>query len=428
MCPDARLMLVLWNVFLDSGNNAMTPKGFSLGRDSVVQKPSSASIVVRRSSTSTSGAPSATWPREPAPALVLETEQAHVVGSGVAAVERWRQFNGVRRNEGRTSSEKRAMRWDINTDPVDRGRYCKESAQAILDGPARGPSLRPGPGLIVVYRLRPLVYNPLEQRLIEPDRPSSVYGVTWLQVYSYYNTHSSRDRWPVKSFVRVPMLVDSANLVFGIYLTYDLVVTNFGDYRATNVSSPWSRAPTVTNFCPPLFMHMKPVILESFVQHFYAYRIYCLGWRSPYLPIAIVLHIAFNTQTVASFRNVYSSFDACGLQSLITVLCDVLITVGMVYTLMSNRTHVRRTNNVLNLLAIYAVNCGILHLMFAIACVVLFATYPNALIYAASFFIMVRLSLCAFMSILNSRDHLRETLDGPGGVVVVTLTKTTLPR
>ncbi|KAH9033555.1 hypothetical protein EDB85DRAFT_1951516 [Lactarius pseudohatsudake] len=70
----------------------------------------------------------------------------------------------------------------------------------------------------------------------------------------------------------------------------------------------------------------------------------------------------------------------------------------MVYTLLSNRTHVRRTNDVLNLLAIYAVNCGILHLMFAIACVVLFATYPNALIYTASFFIMVRLSLCAFMS------------------------------
>ncbi len=65
------------------------------------------------------------------------------------------------------------------------------------------------------------------------------------------------------------------------------------------------------------------------------------------------------------------------------VLCDVLITVGMVYYLLSNRTQVRRyvrvrtsqkrhysvytgslarTNNVLNLLAIYAVNCGTLNL------------------------------------------------------------------
>ncbi|KAI9437248.1 hypothetical protein H4582DRAFT_336595 [Lactarius indigo] len=99
------------------------------------------------------------------------------------------------------------------------------------------------------------------------------------------------------------------------------------------------------------------------------------------------------------------------------VLCDVLITVGMVYTLLSNRTRVRRTNNVLNLLAIYAINCGILHLVFAISCVILFTRFQYTLIWTPSLYIMVRLSLCAFMAILNSRDNLRETLDGPGGVV-----------
>ncbi len=60
----------------------------------------------------------------------------------------------------------------------------------------------------VVHRHGPLVYvrltvcNTLLQDLIEPDWPSSIYGVTWLQVYSYYNSHCSRDRWPLKSFVR----------------------------------------------------------------------------------------------------------------------------------------------------------------------------------------------------------------------------------
>ncbi|KAH9053637.1 hypothetical protein EDB87DRAFT_207185 [Lactarius vividus] len=101
----------------------------------------------------------------------------------------------------------------------------------------------------------------------------------------------------------------------------------------------------------------------------------------------------------------------------VKVLCDVLITVGMVYTLLSNRTRVRRTNSVLNLLAIYAVNCGTLHLVFAISCVILFAKSPYTLEYTPSLLIMVRLSLCAFMAILNSRDDLRETLDGPGGIV-----------
>ncbi|KAH9040327.1 hypothetical protein EDB83DRAFT_1654245 [Lactarius deliciosus] len=104
------------------------------------------------------------------------------------------------------------------------------------------------------------------------------------------------------------------------------------------------------------------------------------------------------------------------------VLCDVLITSGMVYYLLSNRTQVRRTNNVLNLLAIYSVNCGTLHLAFAISSVTLLAKYRDALIYAPSLFIMFRLSLCALMAILNSRDNLRERLDGQDGVVT-TLTQ-----
>ncbi|KAI9448869.1 hypothetical protein BJY52DRAFT_1309941 [Lactarius psammicola] len=53
------------------------------------------------------------------------------------------------------------------------------------------------------------------------------------------------------------------------------------------------------------------------------------------------------------------------------VLCDILITVGMVYYLLRNRTQVRRTNNVLNLLAVYSINCGTLNLVFAISCVTL---------------------------------------------------------
>ncbi|KAI9441015.1 hypothetical protein H4582DRAFT_1940965 [Lactarius indigo] len=36
---------------------------------------------------------------------------------------------------------------------------------------------------------------------------SMIYGITWLQVYSYYNTYSSKDKWPLKSFVRVPICV-----------------------------------------------------------------------------------------------------------------------------------------------------------------------------------------------------------------------------
>ncbi|KAH8989420.1 hypothetical protein EDB92DRAFT_866488 [Lactarius akahatsu] len=246
---------------------------------------------------------------------------------------------------------------------------------------------------------------------------SIVYGVTWLQVYSYFCGYCSQDRWPLKSFVAVMALIDTANHVLCIYMTYQFCVTNFGDYRSI-VSHPWSL----------LFPTAFPsLVLAVSVQHFYAYRIYRLGGGSPYLPAAISvgsltgfgLGIAYSSKLIkyvhdsgpGNLEGFFVSALSC------KVLCDALITTGMVYYLLSNRTHVRRTNNVLNLLAIYSINCGTIHLVFAVACLTSFAKYPDTLIYVPSLFIMFRLSLCAFMAILNSRDYLRETLDGPGSFV-----------
>ncbi|KAH8999883.1 hypothetical protein EDB86DRAFT_616776 [Lactarius hatsudake] len=192
--------------------------------------------------------------------------------------------------------------------------------------------------------------------LIATVLSSIIYGVTWSQVYSYYNNHSSRDRWPLRSFVAFLLLVDSANLVFLIYATYQLIITDFGDYEFTRFT-PWSQAGVV----------LSTVVLEVSVQHFYAYRIYCLSWRSPYLPAAISIVSLTEFGSAYSLKHTHESelggFPGVFIATLsFKVLCDVLITVGMVYTLLSNRTRVRRTNNMLNILAIYAVNCGILHL------------------------------------------------------------------
>ncbi|KAH8993024.1 hypothetical protein EDB92DRAFT_525312 [Lactarius akahatsu] len=104
------------------------------------------------------------------------------------------------------------------------------------------------------------------------------------------------------------------------------------------------------------------------------------------------------------------------------MLCDVLITFGMVYSLLINRTQVRR-KNVLNLLAIHSLNCGALHLVFSISCLTLLAKYRDTLVYVPCILVMTRLYPCAVMSILNSRDNLRDTLDGPEGVATITQLK-----
>ncbi|KAI9440979.1 hypothetical protein H4582DRAFT_1512303 [Lactarius indigo] len=258
---------------------------------------------------------------------------------------------------------------------------------------------------------------------------SILYGVTWLQVYSYYSGHCSRDRWPLKSFVAILMLVDSANLVFITWTTYQFGVTNFGDYQS-NAFVSRSRPAIV----------FSAIVLEVSVHHFYAYRIYCLGRGSLYLPAVISIialtmfgiGIVYGAQVLKHIHEPGPHFQDFLIVTLsCKVPCDVLITFGMVYYLLSNRTQIRRTNNVLNLLAIYAINCGTLNLVFTISCVILLSKYRDTFIYGPSLFIIIRLSLCALMSILNSRDNLRETLDEPRGVVTFTQLKvhavTTVP-
>ncbi|KAF8257346.1 hypothetical protein EI94DRAFT_1759082 [Lactarius quietus] len=265
------------------------------------------------------------------------------------------------------------------------------------------------------------VDNTLGALLIGTILSSIIYGVTLLQVYSYYSNHCSRDQWPLKCFVAFLTLVDSVNLAFIVYTSYYIGVTNFGDYRSIEFV-PWS-LPAIS---------LSGIVLDVSVQHFYAYRIYRLRRDSLYLPAAISaisltefgLVIVFSTKVLQHLhepRSLYQGFSIAALSC--KGLCDVLITVGMVYTILSNHTQFKRTNNVLNLLAIYAINCGALNLVCAISCVTLLAKYRNALTYTPTFFIMIQLYVCAFMSILNARDKLRETLDGPEGVMVATLTQ-----
>ncbi|KAH9178817.1 hypothetical protein EDB89DRAFT_1928606 [Lactarius sanguifluus] len=85
---------------------------------------------------------------------------------------------------------------------------------------------------------------------------SILYGVIWLQVYSYFTQHCKGDRLFLKCFVSIQVLL-LALVVHGFYISG---VTNFGDYLA--------------NLRPPWLIGLNDFILTCSVQHFYAWRIY----------------------------------------------------------------------------------------------------------------------------------------------------------
>ncbi|KAH9171009.1 hypothetical protein EDB89DRAFT_1974645 [Lactarius sanguifluus] len=233
---------------------------------------------------------------------------------------------------------------------------------------------------------------------------SILYGVTWLQVYSYFSKHCEGDRLFLKSFNRILDTLQLALVVHGFYVAG---VTNFGDYLA-NLRAPWSLK----------VQSIIGIILTCSVQQFYAWRIYQLylvHWKvTSQLPFLFVLLLILHS----SFQ--YPYFDQAKVQIpnltaglSIQVACDLTITASMVYYLLTrHETVVKRANlAITTVLALYCINSGALTLVFSITCLATFMRFSHTLIYAPSFFVLVRLYACAFMAVLNSRRRLRTSLN-----------------
>ncbi|KAJ7739501.1 hypothetical protein B0H14DRAFT_2990829, partial [Mycena olivaceomarginata] len=236
---------------------------------------------------------------------------------------------------------------------------------------------------------------------------SIVFGITCLQVYLYYTKFSSRDPLSMKIFVAVLMILDIVHATLLTISYYVTSVDNFGDFEAIS-AAPWSLSAQV----------VVGVLLSNLVQMFYAFRIWTLSNKSPWLPGVII----FCTFAELSFAIAYTveSLQALGFKlqtravpfSLAALTfetaCNILISGSMVYLLARNRTGFSKTNRAVNMLIAYMLNSGLLVAIFAVSCLVTFLTSITTLIYGLFFFILIRLYGCSFMSILNSRDSVRE--------------------
>ncbi|KAI0286212.1 hypothetical protein BC826DRAFT_941703 [Russula brevipes] len=251
---------------------------------------------------------------------------------------------------------------------------------------------------------------------------SIIYGITWLQVYLYYTQHSSRDKVFLKCFVAVLIALDTVHLAFLCHGLYILSVTNFGNFVA-DLQAPWTL----------VIQSIVGVIVTTCIQQFYAIKIFQLSQRKNIrIPLAICMMsvaelgfgIAFAVRSlqIGTFSENSPTIPFGATSLALEVICGAFITAGMVYYIIQQRSGVARTNRVLNLVILYIVNSGALNLVFATLCLITYVKYPTTLIYAPFFFILIRLYPCSFMTILNSRVHIRSRLRGGQGQTIVTVT------
>ncbi|KAK6991907.1 hypothetical protein R3P38DRAFT_3227330 [Favolaschia claudopus] len=277
---------------------------------------------------------------------------------------------------------------------------------------------------------------------------SVLSGITCLQVYLYFTKSSSRDRTILKTFVMGLFLLDTFHLSLVSHSMYSVVVTNFGDYVQLGII-PWSL----------LLQTAFGSFLSANVRLFYAWRIYIISNKFLLLPSVIgicsipafIFSVLYTQKgfEIKFFKLADRLFVRSALGLGFGAAADLLIAGTMIYYLSKNKTGFQKTNKAINMLVTYSLSTGALTCAFALGDVI--AVQFNQLLSAAAaapanldqvpfFFILIRRKVfldlsyalrpliniecsvhaLSFMSILNSREHVREQLYA-GGHAMVTI-------
>lgn len=246
---------------------------------------------------------------------------------------------------------------------------------------------------------------------------SMIYGITWQQSYAYYTVHGKNDLFSLKILVLLLLVVDSVNLAFAAHGTYITGITNFGDYAA-DAHLKWS-IPSIG---------ITGMILEVLIQHFYAYRVYRLSKGSIYMPAVIIVlsltafffgqYFCIRLLITPNEEEAHSELRFFIASVAMQAVCDMIITTSMVCYLLKNRTKIPRTDSILNTLALYTISCGTLTAISGVACLITVSIFQHNWIYLPFYIMQVRLYSCSFMSVLNSRSHIRQKFMGSDGGVV----------
>ncbi|KAK6980688.1 hypothetical protein R3P38DRAFT_3117647 [Favolaschia claudopus] len=202
-----------------------------------------------------------------------------------------------------------------------------------------------------------------------------LFGVTCLQIFLYFTKYGTRDSAFLRIFVIFLFALDTVHLALVSHSIYRTVVTNFGDYVALR-KAPWT-------------------LWQSL--HFMLSTVF--NWNSSKRPAASWYDMNSLYKYAASKLYLTSglSFIAAG---------DLLISCTMIYLLFRSKTGFKRTNKAINTLVAYTVSSGAITTVFTIGDVIAGSVWPSTLIQIP------------FMSILNSRDHIRQQLFAPGHAMV----------
>ncbi|KAI0691421.1 hypothetical protein BC835DRAFT_116961 [Cytidiella melzeri] len=259
---------------------------------------------------------------------------------------------------------------------------------------------------------------PLDSTLGAAYIAATLYGVTNLQTYSYYERNN--DTGLLRALVFILWALDTLHLVLISHTMYFYTVTNFNDPLAI-IRVTWS-----------IMAHVAVTGVSDFlVRGVFAYRVYRFSGQRTWLLATIIIptFVVFGFSIAFTVRGwqlgtytelwqiswvLYTAFGA-------GVVVDTVVAIALCILLSQRKTGIRKTDSIVRSLMLYSINTGALTSICALAVLITYATMPMNFVFIAFYFVLPKLYFNSLLATLNARERLRDTSTNTAGVVSIPL-------
>ncbi|KAF9008274.1 hypothetical protein BDQ17DRAFT_1407047 [Cyathus striatus] len=248
------------------------------------------------------------------------------------------------------------------------------------------------------------------------------YGIAMCMAFQYFLFHGRRDRLKTKTLVSLLSVSITLEVVFDNIQIFDMLVLSFQDFDPADSES-------VTIPFTVLGKYVTVFLTSFMAQLFYATRLWSIGrhiGRKSKL-LAIPVALLSSTQLGAGLTQVdlmrvsvtyvilADKIKALrvivAIQGSATTTCDLVVTSSISYILHTSRTGIRRTDSLLEKIIRFAIQWAAATSICSVLTIILFYYSAGDVFFNLTWLIGAHLHVMSVISVLISREGLREHID-----------------
>jgi hypothetical protein len=233
-----------------------------------------------------------------------------------------------------------------------------------------------------------------------------LYGVTSLQTYIYFEKYWLTDPVGVKYTVVLLWLLETAHSALSCALIFRLLVLNFGDFAAIQVSVVSDDVTQGVLAATISVVHAFYIWrLWIFTRNYFLAGIATIFAACHFAFEMVVMAIIFKYPDFKDFTHATPWFTAAMAMA---IAADTIISVSMTVILKARRTEVKGTNTIVNRLIAYIISTGVLTSVFDIVILTASLAMPQNFVYLLFLNFINNLYSNSMLAMLNTRQSLRS--------------------